>query len=153
MKPLIVLLAVTTFAYVFFKVRNKQNQYAQAARIGIATMFLFTALGHFLFPSGMALMIPKFIPFKTVIIYITAIFEIGGALALLIPSFRRTAACLLILFLLLVLPANINAAIQHLNYQTATYDGDGLTYLWFRIPLQFLFILWLYWSTLRQAKS
>ena len=37
---------------------------------------------------------------------------------------------------------------QQLDYQKATYDGNGLTYLWFRVPLQILFILWAFVSRL-----
>lgn len=41
-----------------------------------------------------------------------------------------------------MLPANIIAAKQKINLEKASYDGPGLAYLWFRIPLQVLFIGW-----------
>jgi hypothetical protein len=50
------------------------------------------------------------------------------------------------------LSANINAAIHKVDYEKATYEGPGISYLWFRIPLQLLFIAWVayfgleYWS-------
>jgi hypothetical protein len=46
----------------------------------------------------------------------------------------------------LILPANIKEAIDHVDYQNATFEGKGLSYLWFRIPLQLLFIAWTYFS-------
>ena len=35
------------------------------------------------------------------------------------------------------------------DYQKATVDGNGLNYLWFRIPLQLLFIAWAYISSIK----
>ncbi|WP_331145734.1 hypothetical protein [Hymenobacter sp.] len=46
------------------------------------------------------------------------------------------------MFFVLILPANIHAALHHINYQKGTTDGPGPRYLWFRIPLQLLFIAW-----------
>jgi len=113
-------------------------------------MLLFTALGHFLFPDGMALMVPEFIPFKREFIYFTAILEIAGAVGLHIPQLRLLTSWLLILFFLLMLPANIKASMDHLNYQKGTFDGSGVAYLWFRIPLQILFILSVYFSSIKK---
>ena len=112
-------------------------------------MLLFTALGHFLFPEGMAMMVPEFLPFKKEWVYLTALIEITAAIGLHIPSFRLLTAWLLILFLVLIMPANIKAAMDHLDYQKADYSGMGLTYLWFRIPLQLFFMGWVYFSSMR----
>ncbi len=97
----------------------------------------------------MTMMVPSFIPYKTEIIYLTGIIEIIAAIGLLIPNFKENAAWLLILFFVLLLPANINAAIKYIDYQKGTFDGNGVNYLWFRIPLQILFILWTYMSSIK----
>jgi hypothetical protein len=47
----------------------------------------------------------------------------------------------LIIFFVVMLPANINAAVKHIDYQKGTTDGSGVNYLWFRVPLQVFFIL------------
>jgi uncharacterized membrane protein len=112
-------------------------------------MLLVTAIGHFLYPAGMALMLPDFIPFKKEVIYLTGIIEVAAAIGLLIPRFQKLTAWLLILFFVMILPANIYAAIHHVNLTTATYDGSGLNYLWFRIPLQVLFIAWVYYFAIK----
>ena len=75
--------------------------------------------------------------------------EIAAAIGLFIPSVRIFKAWLLIVFFVFILPANIYAAIKHLDYQKGTFDGSGLTYLWFRVPLQILFIVWVYISFIR----
>lgn len=149
MKPLIVLTVSFAIAFCSIKILKKENDIALSARIAMSFMLVFTAIGHFAFTKGMALMIPTGIPFKESIIYLTAIFEILLAIGLHIPKLKITSAWILILFLCLMLPANIHAAIQKIDYQKATYNGPGMSYLWFRIPLQALFIIWTYLSSIR----
>jgi uncharacterized membrane protein len=122
-------------------------EYALSGRIAMSAMLLFTALGHFLYPRGMAMMLPAGIPFREALIYLTGLIEIGAAIGLLIPWSKVTVGWLLIAFFILTLPANINAAIKRVDLQKGTFDGPGPAYLWFRVPLQALFILWTYFST------
>ncbi|MGM0580881.1 MAG: DoxX family protein [Bacteroidota bacterium] len=149
MKPLIVLLSVFAISLVGTKLTNGNYEIALSGRIAMAVMLVFTAAGHFAFPKGMSMMLPDFIPYKLAIIYMTGIIEIAAAIGVLIPSLREITAYLLIVFFILILPANINAAIKQVNLQKATLDGHGLAYLWFRIPLQIFFIIWVYLSTIK----
>jgi uncharacterized membrane protein len=80
---------------------------------------------------------------------VTGIFEIIAAIGLLIQSVRVWTGWALILLFFLLLPANVNAAIHHIDYQNGTFNGNGLIYLWFRIPLQILFIVWTYMSAIK----
>ena len=115
----------------------------------MAVMLLFTATGHFVFSKGMSMMLPGFVPAKTMLIYITGVLEIVAGVALLIPALRQPAAGFLILFLVLLLPANIYAAVKHVDYQQATFNGSGPVYLWFRVPLQLFFIAWIYLAAIK----
>ncbi|MBW1294798.1 DoxX family protein [Aquimarina litoralis] len=149
MKPLGVLLSSFIIAVLVTKIVYKEYDFALAARIAMSIMLSFTAIGHFIFTQGMSMMIPKFIPFKESFVYLTGVFEILMAIGLVIPRFTYISGWTLIIFLLLMLPANIYGAINHINYQKGTFDGNGLSYLWFRIPLQILFIIWTYICTIR----
>jgi len=142
MKPLAVLLF--TFLVALFACHWIQGgwNYIFSGNIAMAIMLLFTALGHFKFSEGMSMMVPDIVPAKKQLVYLTGFMEIAFAIGLCIPDTRRLAADFLILFFLLVLPANINAAQESVNYQDATYQGHGVGYLWLRIPMQVLFILW-----------
>ena len=146
MKPLLVLVSV--FVIALLTLRQHNDQVALSARIAMSTMLVFTAISHFIFTPGMAMMIPKFIPFKTALVYLTGILEGMAAVGLFIPGIRSEAAGGLILLLVLLLPANIYAAYQHIDFQTATTNGNGPVYLWFRVPLQILFIVWVYLSSI-----
>jgi uncharacterized membrane protein len=70
--------------------------------------------------------------------------EIAAAVGLLINPMKSLTAWLLIIFFIAVLPANINASIKEIDYQTDTKTGSGAQYLWFRVPLQLFFIIWVY---------
>lgn len=146
MKPLIVLIFGFLISFAAIKILKQEYKLNLAARIAMTLMLIFTAIGHFVFTKGMAMMIPKFIPFKISLIYITGIFEIIIAIGLLFENLKTTFGWTLIIFLVLMLPANIYAALNNVSYQEATYNGSGISYLWFRIPLQLLFIIWTYFS-------
>jgi len=149
MKPLIVLLSVFAISLLATKIFQGNYKFALSGRIAISVMLVFTAMAHFVFTKGMAMMLPDFVPYKTAAVYLTGIIEIIAAIGLFIPKFRVITAWLLIAFFILILPANIYAAIKNIDYQKGTFDGAGLTYLWFRIPLQILFIFWTYLSTIK----
>ena len=91
-------------------------------------------------------MIPPIVPFKTELVYFTGVAEILLGVGLLIPGLRTYSGYILIVFFILMLPANIYAAIKHIDFQKGTFNGNGITYLWFRVPLQILFIVWTYLS-------
>ena len=149
MKPLIVLLLSFTISLFILKIIKKEYDFALSARIAMSIMLVLTAVGHFAFTKGMSMMIPKFIPFKESFVYLTGMFEILLAIGLLITKFKTISGYALIIFLLLMLPANIYASVNNVNLQKGTLDGNGMMYLWFRIPLQILFIIWTYISTIR----
>ncbi|WP_202901238.1 hypothetical protein [Pedobacter heparinus] len=112
-------------------------------------MLLFTSIGHFVLKKGMENMVPERIPFKPHIVIATGIFEILAGFALLAPTYYKAAGWFLIAFFVLILPANVNASIHHINYQNPEIPGPGLKYLWFRIPLQILFVAWIYFTAIK----
>jgi len=108
----------------------------------MSVMLLFTAIGHFVLREPMARMLPPSFPFRVEAILATGFLEVLGAIGLCIPVTRILTAWLLIVFFILILPANIYAAIRKINYEKAGVEGPGPRYLWFRIPLQLFFIAW-----------
>jgi uncharacterized membrane protein len=121
-----------------------------SGNLAMFVMLCLTALGHFKFTEGMVMMMPQVIPFKKEIVYLSGIAEILLGLALLFPATRATSGYILILLFVLMLPANIHAAIKHIDFEKANYEGAGLTYLWFRIPMQVLLIAWVWYFAIRK---
>ena len=145
MKPLVVLIVVFVVSLFVIRIVNGVFDYSLPGRIAMSVMLLFTCIGHFKFADGMSKMIPDIIPLKKELVYFTGLIEIAAAIGLLIPSLQRLTGWLLILFFLLILPANINAALKGVDYEKGTYEGPGVNYLWFRVPLQIFFIIWVYY--------
>jgi uncharacterized membrane protein len=90
-----------------------------------------------------ARMIPDVIPYPMFFVYFTGVCEFLGAIGLLIPRLRLAAGLALIIFFILVLPANIHAANAGL-----TLRGEPVTPLLIRIPMQLLFIGLTWWSAI-----
>ena len=145
MKPLFVLLIVFGITAAISKVFYHQWNPEFAGNLAMSIMLFFTAMAHVAFNKGMAMMLPSFIPFKKAVVYITGLIEILAGIGLLIKPYRHTISFLLIIFFILMLPANIYAAIKKVNHEKGNYSGSDLKYLWFRIPLQIFFIEWVWY--------
>jgi uncharacterized membrane protein len=142
MKPLIVLIASFAATTLISRLCLNHWNVNFAGNLAMCLMLFLTASGHILFTKGMTMMIPPIVPLKTFLVYLTGVAELALGIGLLFHSSRHVSGAILIAFFVLLLPANIYAAQRHLNLEKATYSGPGPAYLWFRIPLQLLFIGW-----------
>lgn len=148
METEIILLGTFLISLIVLRIKYKQYKFALSGRIAMSAMLVLTTVGHFLFTKGMAMMLPDFIPYRFELVYFTGFIEMAAAIGLLLPKYSKATAWLLIIFFIVLLPANIYAAIHRVNLQTAAFDGSGPEYLWFRIPLQLFFITWVYLSAI-----
>jgi uncharacterized membrane protein len=142
MKPLLVLLIVFGITATASKIFYHSWNLEFAGNFAMSIMLLFTAMAHFAFSKGMAMMLPSFVPFKAQTVYMTGLIEIVAGIGLLIKPYRHLTGILLIIFFILILPANIYAAVHKINYEKSSYSGKSINYLWFRIPLQIVFTEW-----------
>jgi uncharacterized membrane protein len=111
-------------------------------RVGLAAMFLFTAVAHFnKMRQDLVKLVPPFFPNPEALVTITGLAEFAGAIGLLMTATAKYAAYGLILLLLAMLPANIYAARQGF-----TIGGRPATAIGIRVPLQVLWIALLWWS-------
>lgn len=118
-------------------------------RVSLALMLLVTATAHFTATDVMIEMLPEFLPSKQEIVYLTGVFEFSAAVGLLIGKTAKLTSVLLIIFFISVLPANIIGSIKQVNLGGMEI---GAVYLFFRIPLQILFIFWAYYFGIRLNK-
>jgi len=144
MELLYLLFGIYIISSIIIRVRKGEFDHSLSGRIAMSAMLLLTASGHFIFPEGMAKMIPDFIPFRIFLVYLTGILEFLAAIGLIIDRYSRVTSVLLIIFFIAILPANINAAINNIDLRTGDNSGPGIEYLYFRIPMQLLFIGWTY---------
>src|SRR5262245_3746975 len=92
------------------------DSWSGALRIGLAAMFVFTAISHF-HPrtrSDLIRMVPASLPAPALLVSFTGVLELLGAGGLVLPQMRAVAAYALIALLVAMFPANIKAARQGL---------------------------------------
>ena len=119
-------------------------------RISLALVFVFTSTGHFMQTQAMVQMLPAAVPMREVIIYASGVLELCLAAGLLVRRFAHMTGICVIAFLIVVLPANIYAAIHRVDM--GGYNL-GPMYLLVRVPLQLILIGWAYWFAVRSART
>lgn len=83
-----------------------------ATAVGLAAMFLLTGVAHFVQPlrDDMIAIVPPRLPAPALLVTVTGILELLGAVGLLIPATRTAAAVSLFALMLAMFPANVYAA-------------------------------------------
>lgn len=113
----------------------------KAARLLLAAFFAFAGIAHFVYADALARIVPPFIPNPVLVVQLTGLAELAGALGLLTRRFRHAAGIALALYCLCVWPANFYHAL--LDWRTGT--GLPMAYHALRLPLQPLLIAWCIW--------
>lgn len=153
MKPLLILLSAFGLALAATWLVAGQPDFRLAGNVAMAIMLFFTGIAHIPYVRGMAQMLPAWLPAKNAWVYGTGLLEVIGGVGLLLPAWRPLAATCLLVFFVLILPANIISARKQLDYQRGTLTGPGPRYLWFRVPLQLLFMAWTWYFGLHLASA
>ena len=144
---LLIMLVLLVLPYVLLlAVPGLRARPALRGCIGIALLFGFTGVGHFLVPAAMAGMIPPFVPWRVEIIYVTGVVEIVAGFLTLPRRTRRWAGWFLIVMLAGLLPFNIWSAVERVPFGG---HAQGPVYLWVRVPVQVLIGAWVWWFAAR----
>ena len=118
-----------------------------ALRLALSAMFLFTAASHFHPRTRRDLisMVPTSLPSPPLLVTLTGLFELTGAIGLLVPSTAAAASFGLMALLVAMFPANVHAAREGL-----VIAGRRASPLMWRLPLQLFWILAL-WRVARAS--
>lgn len=120
-----------------------------SAAHALAVMLFMTASAHFV-PDGVTVMpnhgdlvrmVPPFVPFADAVVYLTGVLELMGAVGLIIAGTRRPAGIGLAALFVLLLPANIYAALADVPF-----NGGEASPLWLRVPEQVVYIAVALWA-------
>lgn len=117
--------------------------WAASGAHALAVMLVMTASAHFVPDSVTAMpthadlvaMVPPFVPAPGLMVYATGALELLGAIGLVLTRTRRAAGFGLAVLFVLLLPANVYAAIADVPF-----NGEAASPLWQRIPEQVLYI-------------
>ncbi|PCJ40798.1 MAG: hypothetical protein COA99_09290 [Moraxellaceae bacterium] len=80
-------------------------------KVGLAIVFFWFfggGVGHFVIADFFVSIMPPYVPMQYAVVYVSGVFEILGAVGILIPRFRQWAGNGLFLLTLAVSPANIH---------------------------------------------
>ena len=148
MAPLIFLLG--TFGLLYSANRFLLDRYLSLSFIGrasMAVMLIVTGVTHFTNTQQFVDIMPDFMPAKRELIYFTGVCELLAVIGLIWNKTARLASILLIIFFVLVLPANIAGSLKAVPLGGMEY---GAWYLLFRMPLQIFFIWWVWYFGVRR---
>jgi uncharacterized membrane protein len=118
-----------------------------SAHFGPAALFFIAGVMHFVSPAFFDRIVPPWVPDARLATYVSGIFEIAGAIGLLVPATRVAAAWGLIALLAAVLPAHV-----HMLNQARAADASAgfIVGLWIRLPLQPLLMWWVWRVAVRR---
>jgi len=109
----------------------------------LVVFFVGAGVYHFVNPDFYIRIMPPYLPWHRELVYLSGIFEVVLGVMVLIPRYLRLAGWGLIALLIAVYPANIHMAVNsHL------YPEVPASFHLIRLPLQFVFIAWVWWVCL-----
>jgi len=113
--------------------------------VGVGIVFLFFMLGgisHFTSTEFFVAIVPPYVPFQLAAVYVSGVFEILGALGLLLPRTRRMAGIGLFVLTLAVSPANV-----YMWMEPELFPDSTPTYHLVRLIVQLSLLACIWWST------
>jgi uncharacterized membrane protein len=117
------------------------------ARWLLAAAFIGVGVLHFVRPHAFLAIVPPRLPLRLTAVYLSGVAEIAGGIGVLLPDpWRSWAGWGLIALLVAVFPANIYQAVARVRIPGLPAPAPWL--LWARLPLQALFIFWVWRVTL-----
>lgn len=130
--------------------RWKQRQVSTGQFAGLTVVFLWFFIGgiaHFALTATEARIVPPYIPWPVAAVLVSGVFELLGAVGILLARTRKAAGLGLFLLTLAVTPAHIYMLQQPQLFPVPIWA------LWLRLPIQ-VALLWLIaWSTWRVRGS
>jgi uncharacterized membrane protein len=149
MAPLVFLLVTFGLLYTLNRFALKERlTLSFIGRASMAVMLIVTGISHFTNTEEMVALMPDFVPAKREMVYFTGVCELAAVIGLLWNRTAWLASVLLIVFFVLVLPANIAGSLKSVQFAGSQY---GPLYLLFRIPLQIFFIWWVWYFGIKRA--
>jgi uncharacterized membrane protein len=119
-------------------------------RVGLVLVFLWFLLGgvaHFSITEVEMRIVPTYIPWPRAAVLVSGVFELLGALGILIPATRRAAGIGLFLLTIAVTPANVYM-LQH-----AELFNVPRWALIVRLPFQVALLALILWSTRNASRQ
>ena len=122
------------------------HQKRLAARIFVTIWFVIGGIMHFAYPEPFLRIMPPYIPYHLVFVYMSGAFELLGATALWVSAIRSIAG-----YGLMVLTTIVTLANVHMYQHPELFPSIPEWLLILRFPVQ-LGLIWLIWYGSRPNK-
>jgi uncharacterized membrane protein len=113
----------------------------------LGAFFLLNGTLHFLRPHVYDPMVPRALPAPRAVVYASGVAELAGGAGVLAARTAPVAGWWLIATLVAVFPANVNMAVNAERFRAIPEP-----LLWARLPVQGVFIAWV-WKVAVRARS
>lgn len=110
----------------------------------LSLLFIAAGINHFVSPDVYMKIMPDYLPWPLVLVYVSGFFEVLGGFGLAVPRLRRAAGWALITLLVAVFPANVDMAIH-----ADRFPDIPSWALVARLPLQGVLMAWVWWAAVR----
>lgn len=118
------------------------------ARVLLGLTFIGTGINHFVMPKTYEAIMPDYLPAHRELVLASGVAEAVGGAGVLSERTRWAAGWWLIATLVAVFPANVHMAINPDRYKKVPKPA-----LWGRLPIQGLFILWVWRAAIRPKQG
>jgi uncharacterized membrane protein len=112
------------------------DSWPAAIAVGLAVMFVMTGVAHFVpgMRRDMVAIVPPRLPKPALLVTITGVLELLGAVGLLYPPTRAAAAVCLLVLMLVMFPANVYASRmpnppKSMTSRLSVRSGEEVVYL------------------------
>jgi uncharacterized membrane protein len=112
------------------------DSWPAAIAVGLALMFTMTGVAHFVpgMRRDMVAIVPPRLPKPALLVTITGVLELLGAVGLLYPPTRAAAAVCLLVLMLVIFPANVYASRmpnppKSMTSRLSVRSGEEVVYL------------------------
>lgn len=114
----------------------------------VVIWFAIGGLGHFFAPGFFLTIVPPYLPYRLEAVYISGLFELLGALGVLVPRLRRIAGIGLLTLTVAVTPANL-----YMWTHAHLFSSIPETMLALRLALQAVLLAGIWWSCVARAPN
>jgi len=117
--------------------KTNKSAFKKIAVYFMVALFFGVGVMHFIKTETFASAMPNYLPEKILLVQLTGVIEILGAVGLLISKTRKAAGICIALFLICVFPVNLNMALHPENFHPVPAWA-----LYLRLPIQGI-LIWL----------
>lgn len=126
---------------------------SKKAAIGFVFFWFFIGgIGHFVTPAFFVKIVPPYIPYAEAVVFVSGIFELAGAIGLLLLPWRRLAGIGLFVLTLCVTPANIHMWL-HPELFPVLPEPALSTVLTLRLVVQVFLLFCIWWGPIRKTAA